>query len=533
MKTNTNTHAESTVVPIPTAVYARRWKTLAVLSLSLLIIGLDNTILNVALPSLQDQLGAEGSSLQWIVDSYLLVFAGLLLTLGAFGDRFGRKLALQLGVAIFGLASMAVVFVDSPNQLIGVRSVMGIGGALIMPATLSIISNVFPREERAKAIGVWAGVAAAGIGLGPLAGGLLLEWFSWKSVFFVNVPITALAFLLAIKLVPESRDPKPGAFDPLGAVLSVVSLTTLVYTVIEAPDNGWLSPFTLAGFGVFALLAVLFIAWESRVAEPMLNLSYFRKPRFGIGSIAISFAFFGLMGASYVLTQYLQSAHGYSALEAGAAQVPLALGLLVGNFQGTKLAARFGARAVVAAGLLGVAVHLAMSLTWTSSTPYWQLGPWFLGIATFIGYVTSPATDSVMGAVPEAKAGVASAMNDVTRQVAGALGVAILGSIVSSIYSSRVAEDTAGLPTAAAESAQDSIGGAVAVSDTLPAAQGSALNDAAGAAFTHALGIGFMVAAGVALAGMAIVAKFLPPRHEPRDAQEDVHIEAEALPVAA
>src|SRR3954471_4869898 len=229
--------ADGEVQQIPPKVYARRWKTLAVLSLALLIIGLDNTILNVALPSLQDEFGASSKTLQWIVDSYLLVFAGLLLTMGTLGDRFGRKLALQAGLALFGGASLCVLWVDTTDQLILIRAAMGIGGALIMPATLSIISNVFPREERGKAIGIWAGMASVGIGLGPLFGGLLLEYFDWSSVFLLNVPIAFTAFGLGCWLVPESRDPEPGAFDLPGAALSISALGALVYGIIEAPER--------------------------------------------------------------------------------------------------------------------------------------------------------------------------------------------------------------------------------------------------------------------------------------------------------
>ena len=244
--------------------YARRWKTLAVLTLSLLIIGLDNTILNVALPSLQEEFGASASTLQWIVDAYLLVFAGFLLTAGTLGDRFGRKLALQTGLALFGGGSLAVLAVGSADQLIAVRAVMGLGGALIMPATLSIISNVFPREERAKAIGIWAGMASIGIGLGPLAGGLLLEYFDWTSVFMLNVPVAALALVLGVWFVPRSRDPEPGAFDLPGAGLSAAALLALVYPIIEAPQRGWTDPLLLASFGLAAVLGLAFVRWELR-----------------------------------------------------------------------------------------------------------------------------------------------------------------------------------------------------------------------------------------------------------------------------
>jgi MFS family permease len=269
---NTNL-ARGEVLSIAPKVYARRWKTLAVLSLALLIIGLDNTILNVALPSLQEEFDASSKTLQWIVDSYLLVFAGLLLTLGTLGDRFGRKLALQAGLALFGGASLAVLLVDSATQLIVVRGAMGIGGALIMPATLSIITNIFPREERGKAIGIWAAMASIGIGLGPLCGGLLLEWFSWTSVVLVNVPVAAIALLAGIVLVPNSRDPEPGAFDLVGAALSVAALVALVYPIIEAQEEGWTNPMILSCFGLAALLAYAFVRWELHVKGPMLNLS--------------------------------------------------------------------------------------------------------------------------------------------------------------------------------------------------------------------------------------------------------------------
>jgi MFS family permease len=297
--------------------YARRWKTLAVLALSLVIIGLDNTILNVALPSLQREFDASSSTLQWMVDAYLLVYAGLILTMGTLGDRFGRKLALQTGLALFGGGSLAVLAVGTSGQLIAVRAVMGVGGALIMPATLSIISNVFPLEERQKAIGIWAGMASIGIGLGPLFGGLLLEYFDWQSVFMVNVPIAAVAFALGMRLVPESRDPKPGAFDLVGAGLSVAALLALVFPIIEAPEWGWTDTRVLACFAAAAVLGLAFARWELRTPEPMLNLSFLRSPRFSVASFAISLASFALFGAIFANTQFLQDAMGYSALPPG------------------------------------------------------------------------------------------------------------------------------------------------------------------------------------------------------------------------
>ena len=323
----------TTIDPIQ---HARRWKTLAVLSLSLFIIGLDNTILNVALPTMQAEFDASPSKLQWMVDSYLLVFAGLLLVFGTLGDRFGRKLALQAGVSIFGLASLGALVADSADQVIAVRALMGVGAALIMPATLSIIANVFTGKERGKAIAIWAALAAVGIGLGPLAGGLLLEWFDWWSVFLVNVPVAVAALLLGIRYVPESRDPRPGSFDLLGAALSTAGFSALVYAIIEAPEKGWTSGLTLGLFATSVALLGSFLWWERRIDEPMLDLGFFRSARFSVGTAAVSVAFFALLGGIFALTQYLQFAHGYSAIKAGAVMSPIALGLMIGAGSSSK-----------------------------------------------------------------------------------------------------------------------------------------------------------------------------------------------------
>jgi EmrB/QacA subfamily drug resistance transporter len=506
-----STHiVDGEVLRISPEAFARRWKTLGVLSVALVIIGLDNTILNVALPSLQTEFGASTSTLQWIVDSYLLVFAGLLLTMGTLGDRFGRKLALQVGLALFGTASLAVLLVDTSAELIAVRCGMGVGGALIMPATLSIITNVFPRAERAKAIGVWSAMAAIGIGLGPLSGGLLLKWFDWTSVFLLNVPVAALALGLAVKLVPESRDPKPGAFDFAGAALSIAALGSLVFGLIEAPDQGWASPFILACFGAAATLGFLFVRFELRIAEPMLNLSFFRNPRFSVASMAIGFAFFSLFGAIFATTQFLQDAHGYSALQAGAAMVPIAFGLAMGAGSSVKLRQRLGTTRLVTAGLAGQTVLLACTTLWSPDMPYWPLGLWFWGLAFCMGWVMAPSTASVMGSVPADKAGVASAMNDVTRQVAGALGTAIVGSLISTLYATRVHDDVAGLPDASRTAAEDSIGQANGIAAGLRGSAGTALQDAAGTAFTDALGISLSIASVCALVGAVIVRRWLP-----------------------
>jgi EmrB/QacA subfamily drug resistance transporter len=488
-----------------------RWKTLGVLSLSLLIIGLDNTILNVALPTLQADFEASASTLQWMVDSYLLVFAGLLLVFGTLGDRFGRKLALQAGIAIFGLASLGALIADTAGQVIAIRALMGVGAALIMPATLSIIANVFPDEERGKAIGIWAALAALGIGLGPLAGGLLLEWFDWSSVFLVNVPVAATALLLGITLVPESRDPRPGAFDIAGAVLSTAGFTALVYAIIEAPGTGWLSGEIL---GLLALAVALlggFVWWERRTPDPMLDLAFFRNPRFSVGTLAVSVAFFALLGGIFALTQYLQFAHGYSAIEAGAIMTPLALGLVMGAGSSSRAVEKLGTGRVVAAGLTGVSVVLATTLLWSPATGDGVLLLWFFALAFSMGWVMAPATEAVVGAVPAAQSGVASAMNTVARMVSGALGVAVIGSLITSLYERDLEPALSALPAPAREAASESIGAAKAISGQAPSpAQGEQLLDAAADAFTSAMGIGLAVGAALTFATAIAVLRVLP-----------------------
>lgn len=495
---------------IDPAVHAMRWKTLGVLALSLLIIGLDNTILNVALPTLQEEFEASASTLQWMVDAYLLVFAGLLLVFGTLGDRLGRKLALQAGVAIFGLASLGALVAESAGAVIAVRALMGVGAALIMPATLSIIANVFDDEERGKAIAVWAALAAVGIGLGPLAGGLLLEWFDWSSVFLVNVPVACVALLLGVRWVPESRDPDPGAFDVPGALLSTAGFTVLVTAIIEAPQEGWGSATTLGLLAAGLVLLAGFVAWERRTPDPMLDLRFFRSARFSVGTLAVSVAFFALLGGIFALTQYLQFARGLSAIEAGAVMSPLALGLMAGAGSSRRGVERLGAGPVVAIGLAGLAAVLLCGVLFDPGTSAWVLTVWFFGLALSMGWVMAPATDAVVGAVPAARSGVASATNTVARMVSGALGVAVVGSLVTSAYEDDVAGAVARLPEPARSAAGESVGAAVAIADRLPGDAGAALAAAAGDAFSSAMGVGLVVAAALAAVTAPLVARWLP-----------------------
>ena len=505
-------------VPAESVAYRRRWWTLGILSLSLLIIGLDNTILNVAIPTLQREFEATATMLQWMVDAYILVFAGLLLLMGSLGDRYGRKRALQIGLVVFGLASFVAAFAQSSEQLIAARAVMGIGGALIMPSTLSILTHVFPREERGKAIGIWAAVAGLGIGLGPVTGGLLLEYFWWGSVFFINVPIVGVALLAGLVLVPESRDPHPRSLDIPGAVLSISAVTVLVYSIIEAPVRGWTDGLVIAGFVVGAALMAAFIGWEIKTDHPMLNLGFFKNPRFSAGAGAISIGFFALFGMVFGLTQYLQFVQGFTPLEAGLRMLPVAVGMAMGAGLSHRIVSRVGSRRVVAAGLVCVGGIMATIALWQPDTTYVVIGVTFFCLAVSMGNVMAPSTDAVMGAVPEANAGIASAMNDVTRQVSGAFGVAVIGSVINTAYSGRMDAAVAGLPPEAAEAASDSVGAATRIASMLPEGLGAELAAAADVAFTDALGIAVLVSAGVAVAGAVLIARFLPARHLPRAA---------------
>jgi len=494
--------------------YERRWWALLVLCLSLVVIGMDNTILNVTLPTLARDLQATASELQWMVDSYVLVFAGLLLTMGALGDRFGRKLALNVGLLVFVAGSIASSFAGSAEVLIASRAAMGIGGALIMPSTLSIITNVFPTGERGRAIGVWAGVAGLGIVLGPVIGGWLLEHFWWGSVFLVNVPVVAVAILAGWALVPESRDPNATPLDPVGAGLSIVALVVLVYGIIEAPANGWTEPLILGSFAVAAVLSVAFIWWELRTPHPMLRMEFFRNPRFSAASAAITMVFFALFGSIFLLTQHLQFVLGYSPLEAGFRILPVAT-LIVFAPLSARLVESIGTKIVVFVGLLTVATGLWLLSTVDVASGYGLVAASIATLGAGMGLTMAPATESIMGSLPLAKSGVGSAMNDTTRMVGGALGVAVLGSVLASSYGSAIAPALGGVPPQVAQAAGDSIGAASTIAARL-GAQGQPLLDAARSAYIEGMGDAVLVGSAVAALGALLVLLFLPARARQR-----------------
>lgn len=495
--------------------YKRRWLILLVLCFSLLVIVLDNTILNVAIPTLSRELDPTNSQLQWMVDSYTLVFAGLLLTAGSLGDRFGRRGALQIGLIIFGLGSLFSALATTSDQLIATRAFMGIGGAFIMPATLSIITNVFPSNERGRAIGVWAGTAGIGIALGPLAGGFLLEHFYWGSIFLVNLPIVAIGLVAGLFLIPTSKDPNASRLDPLGAVLSIAGLTALLYGIIQAPSNGWADPVTLGSFGVAVVLLGGFIWWQRTTDHPMLDIRFFKNPRFSAASTGITMTFFALFGATFLLTQYMQFVLGYSPLEAGIRLLPFAGIILVMSPLSARVVERLGTKITVAGGLAIAGVGLALLAQLQVGSSYGDL-LWRLMLMAFgQALVMAPATESIMGSLPLAKAGVGSAVNDTTRQIGGALGVAIVGSVMSSTYASKITDLFAGTPSAgtpAEQAAKDSLGGALAVAQKAPPALGKLLSSVAKTAFVDGMHTGVLVAAGATFLGAVVAAIWLPAR---------------------
>jgi len=407
---------------------------------------------------------------------------------------------------VFGAGSVASAVAGSADHLIVTRALMGIGGALIMPATLSIISNVFTvPTERARAIAVWAGFSAMGIAIGPLSGGWLLEHFWWGAVFMVNIPIVGLALLGGRLFVPESRDPSPRALDPIGALLSIVGLVTLVWAIIEAPAQGWTHPTTLAAFVLAVVFLAGFIAWELHTDHPMLDVHFFANPRFSAASTAVTLVFFALFGSTFLQTQYLQFVLDYSALQAGLRVAPVALVLMMAAPLSARLVERVGTKAVVAVGLAIVSVSLVvLSLaTVTSGYPPVLVSMLLMGLG--MGMTMAPATESIMGSLPRAKAGVGSAVNDTTRQVGGALGVAILGSLLASTYASS-------LGSAAPAAARASVGAALDLARQLGGDEGAALAASARSAYVDGMGVGVLVAAGVALSGALVALVFLPSR---------------------
>lgn len=498
------------VTPTPERVDERRWWTLAVLCLSLVMVVAGNSSLNVALPTLVRELHASQSQLQWIVDAYSLVFGGLLLFAGALGDRYGRKGMLQLGLTIFGLAALVSTRATSPSHLIATRAGMGVGAALVMPATLSILANVFPPHERPRAIAVWAGFAGAGAAIGPVTSGFLLDHFYWGSIFFVNTPIVVLALVSGAVLVPRSKDPEERKLDPFGGLLSIIGLGALLYAIIEAPDLGWGHSSVVMSFTVAVVVLAGFVWWERRAPEPMLQLGWFRDRRFTISSLTISTVFFALFGMFFVMTEYLQFVKAWSPLQAGAAGLPMAAMMVIAAPRSAAMSQRFGPRRVMTAGFLVLAAGMLLFARVGPDTPYLEFLPAIILLGLGMGTTTPPATTGIMASLPLGKAGVGSAVNDTSREVGGALGIAVLGSVLSSVYRSSLQAHLVGLPPDLARAARDNVGAALGVAARLPGAVGGPLAHAARAAFTDALSVTLVGSAAAAVIGAVIVGRLYP-----------------------
>jgi EmrB/QacA subfamily drug resistance transporter len=489
--------------------YPRRWWAMGVLSLALFVLGIDHTVLNTAIPRLALALKPSIGELLWIVDGYVIVFAGLLMLGGTIGDRLGRKHLLMIGIVIFGAGSALSAWAGSPWQLIIGRGIMGMGAAFIMPATLSTVTNMFPAAERTRAIAIWSAVPVIGLMVGPIVSGWLLEHFWFGSVFLINLPLVPLVLFGTMAVVPETRDESRPRIDWVGAILSFAGLVLLLYAIIEVSSRGWTDARVIGTGLAAAVIFAVFFRWEKRVDQPLLDLSLFRDARFSAASGSITLVFFAMAGMIFALSQYLQFVLGYSPLQAALRLLPVAVTSTVAALASTRLVDHLGRRIMVGGGLTLAALGFLV-LSHVGDVGGYGIVAFsqcLLGLG--IGCATAPATGSIMDAVPPAKAGVGSAVNDTTREVGGALGVAVLGSVLASLYSSGMTGAVRGLPGAAAAAARDSLPGAVEAARALGKG-GAALGSAANAAFTSAMSTTLIVGAAVAMMGAVLAFVFVP-----------------------
>jgi EmrB/QacA subfamily drug resistance transporter len=493
-----------------TSVEPRRWWVLAVMSVGTLLVFLDDTVVNTALPRISVDLDASTSALQWVIDAYVLVLAGLLLLCGSIGDRYGRKRMMTVGLVVFGLAAVGAALADSTNVLIAMRALQGLGAALVLPATLSIIVGVFPREERAKAIAVWTAVGGLGIALGPVAGGALIETSDWSAAFWLFVPLVVAA-LAGMAVVPESRDPRRVGLDVPGAVLGTAGLTALVYGIIRGGEVGWDKGAVLGSFAAAVVLLVAFAVVEARSGTPMLPLRFLRERDLAGAVVLIGIVLFAMFVTFFFLTQYFQIVQGRSALGAGLLLVAPAIGMIVGSGVAGKVIHTAGPRVLTLAMVVVVVVPLVvLAVSIETTTDAWLifllLG--FFGLGAGLGM---PAmTDTVMAAVPERDAGVGSALNDVSRQLGGALGVAAIGSVVNDAYRSNLADQAGTLDPAAVHAASEGVGVASRVAATLPPEGAAELTRAANEAYVDAIARGFAISAAVLVAALVVAATMIP-----------------------
>jgi EmrB/QacA subfamily drug resistance transporter len=498
--------------------HPRRWYILGVLVLALLVVVLDNSILNVATKTIAQPrptgLNATHSQLQWAIDAYTLVFGGLLLPCGILGDRVGRRRVLLIGLVCFAAFSLASALAKDPGQLIAARAAMAVGAALVLPATLSTIVNVFPPAERPKAIALWAGAVGLAIAIGPITGGALLSRFWWGSVFLINLPIVAVTLAGTVVLVPESRDRRPGRIDVTGTLLAIVGLVMVIYGVIKGGEGGgWTGTAVVGPLFTGLILLAAFVAHERRTEHPAVDLRYFRNRAFS-GAVAVNgLVFFTLTGMSFFLVFYLQSVRGYSALQTGFCLLPLAVAQMLFAARVAGPIRRFGAKPVGTAGMLLAAVcFLGLHLIGVN-TPIWVLEVDLFLQGAGLALAMTPATVTVMTAIPARHAGVGSALNNTFRQIGGSLGVAVLGSILSAVYRNSVRANLAPLPAPLRSTAAQSIEATVAVAQRSgPSALG--VLGPARDSFVHAMHLTATVSSAVALAGALVAAALLPGRGE-------------------
>ncbi len=494
-----------------------RWWVLGILCLGLLMTDIDTTVLNVALPTLVRDLNASTNQLQWIVDAYALVFGGLLLTAGSLSDRLGRKWVLVAGLGVFGVGSAFCAYAGSVLPLTLARGGMGIGGAMVMPSSLAIVTNIFKNPvERGRAVGIWSGTAGLGVAIGPLLGGWLLAHFWWGSVFLINVPVAAVTLLASIWLVPNSRDRNAPPSDIVGSVLSVLALGVLLWGIIEAPVHGWTSPDTFGAVtGGVALLA-LFVVWERHSPHPMLDIGLFAERAFSASIGSLFLVLFALSGALFMFTQYLQFVLGESAFRTGILIAPVSAVLFISSAISSFLVHKLGPRLVIPVGLIIVAVGLWTSADLSVGFAYSAMVWRFVLVGAGIGFVMAPAIDMVLGVVPVERSGVGSATSSAMIQIGGALGVGVLGSVLSTRYQDHLAPLLAGhpIPAEARNAILSSVGGALAVAARAGGHLGDELSHVAKLAFTSGMDLSLIVGACATLAGVLVAALFLPTRLE-------------------
>ncbi len=517
--------------------HPRRWAILGVLMVSLLVVVLDNTVLNIALPTIQRDLEATQSELVWAIDSYILVFAALLFTWGVLGDRFGRRRILIIGLTVFGAASALSAFAATPEWLVMSRGLMGVGGAAVMPVTLAIITVVFPPHERGRAIGAWAGAVGGAVALGPVLGGLLLqhpEWSSWATgndwgaVFLINVPVVIVGVLGILRVVPETRNPHPQRLDIIGLVSSFVGMVLLVYGIIHASSvRSWTAAEVLVPIFAGVVIIVGFLVYEAKSRHKSFDVSLFRNRGYSVSLTAVSLSFFAMMGITFTLPFYFQILRGYDTLSAGMAFLPFAVGQLLAAPRSAKTVERFGYRVTMTVGLTIVAVSLIGLTRLQLDTPIWLVLLGFFLFGLGMGNVIAPATSVMQNVLPLGRAGAGSAVQNTVRQVSGALGIAVVGTVLGNQYASGVTSLFAGLPAqfprAEAEQsvvATSAILDGVAAQGTLPAEQIDAVRQSAFESFLGAAHTTMTLSAVFVVIAALVVLFLLPHISPPRKGDE-------------